>query len=414
MHGVPDIRMAGGVASPHRRARRHAYRSSSSAVSPTAKSHSSCRSRSRRDTRCADCAGSARNCATTTRRYWRAIFRNALSPPAFSLCGENCRQRMQSDPQLRHDWIEFEKMPQTVGVQINPFIISREANANSAHITQLGRDWECSIAPNAPRRRAGATAPSASTWTRSATFVSRPPRRGRCRANARTLMGAEETDICAQGNCRHIRAAGLSRILSRFRVESAKRGIWPISAASKSADLCGGEFRDRVRRLLLSRAVELLRQRIDPYGPGTLHLRELLAYAIDHGLRLFDFTIGDEQYKPEWSDLRMKLYDYSAATTWRGWPASSARLRGGGSSATSSRRQWCGAARLGCVPRRAAGVPAGAVESYLSMVIFRLRHPIPTPPSPPPPPPPPPPRPGARRKRRRRHLRPARRILFEI
>jgi CelD/BcsL family acetyltransferase involved in cellulose biosynthesis len=33
------------------------------------------------------------------------------------------------------------------------------------------------------------------------------------------------------------------------------------------------------------------------YGPGALHLRELLAYAIKRGLKCFDFTIGDEQYK---------------------------------------------------------------------------------------------------------------------
>ena len=38
------------------------------------------------------------------------------------------------------------------------------------------------------------------------------------------------------------------------------------------------------------------------YGPGALHLRELMAYAIGRGLKRFDFTIGDEPYKLEWSD----------------------------------------------------------------------------------------------------------------
>ncbi len=37
-------------------------------------------------------------------------------------------------------------------------------------------------------------------------------------------------------------------------------------------------------------------------------------------MRHFDFTIGDERYKLEWTDLRMRLFDYSAAATWRGWP----------------------------------------------------------------------------------------------
>ena len=58
------------------------------------------------------------------------------------------------------------------------------------------------------------------------------------------------------------------------------------------------------------------------YGPGALHLRELLAHAIGRGLHRFDFTIGDERYKNEWCDQHLRLYDYSAAATWLGWPAS--------------------------------------------------------------------------------------------
>jgi CelD/BcsL family acetyltransferase involved in cellulose biosynthesis len=57
------------------------------------------------------------------------------------------------------------------------------------------------------------------------------------------------------------------------------------------------------------------------FGPGALHLRELLKYAIGRGLQRFDFTIGDERYKLEWSDSSLKLYDHAAAATWRGWPA---------------------------------------------------------------------------------------------
>jgi CelD/BcsL family acetyltransferase involved in cellulose biosynthesis len=57
------------------------------------------------------------------------------------------------------------------------------------------------------------------------------------------------------------------------------------------------------------------------WGPGRLHLRELMAYAIGRGLRQFDFTIGDEPYKLEWCDIRLPLHDYSAAATWRGIPA---------------------------------------------------------------------------------------------
>ena len=55
----------------------------------------------------------------------------------------------------------------------------------------------------------------------------------------------------------------------------------------------------------------------------------MMAYAIGRGLKRFDFTIGDEPYKLEWSDTDTQLYDFTAAVDWRGVPASlaSSQLR---------------------------------------------------------------------------------------
>jgi CelD/BcsL family acetyltransferase involved in cellulose biosynthesis len=53
-------------------------------------------------------------------------------------------------------------------------------------------------------------------------------------------------------------------------------------------------------------------------GPGAAHLRELMRYAIEHGCGEFDFTIGDEGYKRDWSDTEIALYDAHLALTWRG------------------------------------------------------------------------------------------------
>jgi CelD/BcsL family acetyltransferase involved in cellulose biosynthesis len=54
------------------------------------------------------------------------------------------------------------------------------------------------------------------------------------------------------------------------------------------------------------------------FGAGTAHLHELMAYAIARGCHTFDFTIGDEPYKREWSDRSVALYDYRSAVTARG------------------------------------------------------------------------------------------------
>jgi CelD/BcsL family acetyltransferase involved in cellulose biosynthesis len=35
---------------------------------------------------------------------------------------------------------------------------------------------------------------------------------------------------------------------------------------------------------------------------------------------MFDFTIGDERYKRDWSDTELRLFDHFSAATVRGWP----------------------------------------------------------------------------------------------
>jgi CelD/BcsL family acetyltransferase involved in cellulose biosynthesis len=60
---------------------------------------------------------------------------------------------------------------------------------------------------------------------------------------------------------------------------------------------------------------------VSRFGPGAAHLHELMRYAIEHGCREFDFTIGDEPYKRDWCDVELKLYDHRSAVTLRGWLA---------------------------------------------------------------------------------------------
>ena len=57
---------------------------------------------------------------------------------------------------------------------------------------------------------------------------------------------------------------------------------------------------------------------VSRFGPGAAHLHDLLQLAIDRGLRVFDFTIGDERYKRDWCDTEIKLYDTIVGVTARG------------------------------------------------------------------------------------------------
>jgi CelD/BcsL family acetyltransferase involved in cellulose biosynthesis len=57
---------------------------------------------------------------------------------------------------------------------------------------------------------------------------------------------------------------------------------------------------------------------VSRFGPGAAHLHDLMRYAIERGLRIFDFTIGDEAYKRDWCESSHALHDHVSAVTLRG------------------------------------------------------------------------------------------------
>lgn len=54
------------------------------------------------------------------------------------------------------------------------------------------------------------------------------------------------------------------------------------------------------------------------HSPGRLHLHEMLQYAIHNKMQYFDFTVGDESYKLDWSDIRLPLLYYYEGISLRG------------------------------------------------------------------------------------------------
>jgi CelD/BcsL family acetyltransferase involved in cellulose biosynthesis len=54
------------------------------------------------------------------------------------------------------------------------------------------------------------------------------------------------------------------------------------------------------------------------YSPGRLLLENLLEWAYEHKISIFDFTVGAEQYKKEWCDVEMKLFEYLQPLNYKG------------------------------------------------------------------------------------------------
>lgn len=259
-------------------------------------------------------------------------FSRRVSRDRFLAFWRELLDRLQSDPLLRHDWIELEKMPKTIGAQINPFTcLDAMPNPSGAHLTQLGDEWEKFYAA----RRSSATRRRDRTKRRHMSaygevhFVNatsaddaRHTLETLMEQKSRALVRKGIADIFARPGRREFYLDLASNPKTRHFVHISRVEIGARCAAAN----LGLIFGECYYHLLASYD----EGEISHYGPGALHLRELLAHAIGLGLKRFDFTIGDEPYKLEWSDTHLELCDYTAAASWRGEPArrySNARRR---------------------------------------------------------------------------------------
>ena len=70
-------------------------------------------------------------------------FTERVEPDRFLTIWQVVEAQIESDPLLRHDWIDFAKMPEQVGSQINPFThLKVTPNASGVHLAHLTDDWE--------------------------------------------------------------------------------------------------------------------------------------------------------------------------------------------------------------------------------------------------------------------------------
>jgi CelD/BcsL family acetyltransferase involved in cellulose biosynthesis len=259
-------------------------------------------------------------------------FSQRVAPDRFLALWRTLQAKMQSDPQLRHelrhDWVEFEKMPETIGSQINPFSSFKlMPNANGAHIAHLDGDWDTfyrAKRSSATRRHDRAKRKHMSQFgdirfvTSADSADARTTLEALMRQKSLSLARKGIPDMFARPGYREFFLDVGSAAATRHLVHVSRVEIGTTCAAVNFAIVSG----DCYYHILSS----YCDGRLAHYGPGALHLRELMAYAIGRGLRRFDFTIGDERYKNEWCDEHLRLYDYSAAATWRGWPASTASV----------------------------------------------------------------------------------------
>jgi D-aspartate ligase len=240
----------------------------------------------------------------------------------FLAAWQELRALIKNDPHLRYDWIDLEKMPRLLGAQINPFTyLPVTVNPSGAHLTQLGDDWEkfyFAKRSSATRRRDRAKRRHISEFGEIRFITSTDP--ADAKRTLEALMEQKSRAFARRGIPDIFQRPGFKEFFFDLATNPNLLHLFHISRIEVGGTLAATNFAivfgDCYYHVLASYDDTAA---MSHYGTGALHLRELLAYAISRRLRRFDFTIGDEPYKLEWSDCSQELFDHSAAATWRGW-----------------------------------------------------------------------------------------------
>jgi CelD/BcsL family acetyltransferase involved in cellulose biosynthesis len=236
----------------------------------------------------------------------------------FAALWREAQQRLQSSPRLRFDFVDLQKMAETVGGERNPLLsLPMQRNASSAHVATLSGSWDEFY----KARRSSETRKKERKQLRrlgelgDVRFVDVGDKPEITRTIA-TLM---------QQKSKTFARMGVEDLFARpgyraFWLDAAMtlRGVTHVSQLDVGSTIAAtslGLIHRGCYYLVLSsyHDGEVMR-----FGPGRAHLHELLRHAIEHGIRHFDFTIGDEPYKRDWADIEVRLYDHLQAATLRG------------------------------------------------------------------------------------------------
>ncbi len=228
---------------------------------------------------------------------------------------------LQNEPRFSFDVVDLQKMPETIGGQRNPFLdLQTLANPSGAYVATLGRNWEEFYAAKR----------SSSTRKRERRQLKHLAEHGEIRfvdvddrkdiaRTLDTLIGQKTSAFARMGVENIFARPGYREFFLDVATDPGTRELIHVSRLEVGDRTAAANLGLRFRAcyyLILSSYHDGELARL---GPGRAHLHELLRHAIDRGFQRFDFTIGDEPYKRDWSDIELRLHDHLAAVTIQGW-----------------------------------------------------------------------------------------------
>ena len=237
-----------------------------------------------------------------------------VDPAQFALIWREALQLIRINLRLRLDIVDLRKMPETVGDQRNPFLaLPVHPNASGAHAAGLAPSWEAFYAKRSSATRRRDRTKLRRLGEHGAVAFVVPQTDADKAATLDTLYNQKSRSLARIGAPDIFASQELRRFLTGIATDPGLRGFVHVSRLDVGQDTVatnlGLSFRGCYHYVFASHTDTALAR----FGPGAAHLREIMRNAIESGHTKFDFTIGDEPYKREWSNLELRLFDHIAA-----------------------------------------------------------------------------------------------------
>jgi CelD/BcsL family acetyltransferase involved in cellulose biosynthesis len=243
-------------------------------------------------------------------------FVSSVPTPRFSALWREIIALIRRNPRLRHALIDLRKMSVAVGTQANPFVDLRlSPHASEAYVATLLPRWDEFYEQ---RRSAKARRHDRSKLKRLAELgtvdLVSPESSGQAAHLLSALFAQKSETFARKGIADVFRRRGYREFFLDLVSNPRTRKFTHVSelrvGSSAAAISFGLEYRDRYCLYLVSYDEAFSR-----FSPGAIHLNALLRRAIERGLDEFDFLVGLQRLKREWSDQSIQLYDHIAGAT---------------------------------------------------------------------------------------------------
>ena len=227
---------------------------------------------------------------------------------------------LRTDPRLHFDYVDLPKMLDTVGAQPNPFFgLAVQPNVSGAYVATLGTEWDAFYAAqrSGPTRKKERRQLKQLAEHGEVRFVEVGEPEAIARSMA-TLFEQKSHAFAGMGVADNFARPGYRAFYLDVTTDPRASDIVHVSrldvGGTVAAVSLGLRFGGTYYLVLSSyQDGDLAR-----FGPGRAHLNELLRYAVASHFRRFDFTIGDEPYKRDWSDVVLRPHDHLQSATIRG------------------------------------------------------------------------------------------------